>query len=127
MSQSLLKEIDQASREVNAIICNMFTGQEEPKAVYDAANHLIQAGGKRLRPFLTLKTCEIVKGQRDEALQVAASIELIHNFTLIHDDVMDSDYMRRGGPTVHFLWGIPMAIIAGDMLFANYLSDCFVN
>jgi len=119
LSQSLLRELDLASREVNATINSMFTHELEPKAIYDASKHLIHAGGKRLRPFLTLKACEIVGGRRGDALPVAASIELVHNFTIIHDDIMDEDERRRGVPTVHVLWGVPMAIAAGDMLFAK--------
>lgn len=119
MSEPLLRELDRASNEVNVAIDGMFTQAREPKAIYDASEHLIHAGGKRLRPFLALKACEIVGGQRADALPVAASIELIHNFTIIHDDIMDQDSKRRGVPTVHVLWGVPMAINAGDMLFAK--------
>lgn len=119
MSQLLLRALDLASKEVNAEIDRVFLDESEPKVIYEASKHLIHAGGKRLRPFLTLNACEIVGGRRESALQIAASIELIHNFTLIHDDIMDGDSTRRGAPTVHVLWGIPMAIIAGDMLFAK--------
>ncbi len=119
MSELLFKDLDLASEEVNAAINSMFTSDQEPREIYEASKHLIDAGGKRLRPFLTLKACEIVGGRREEALQVAASIELIHNFTIIHDDIMDSDLRRRGVSTVHVLWGVPMAINAGDMLFAK--------
>ncbi|MFH0897248.1 MAG: polyprenyl synthetase family protein [Candidatus Bathyarchaeota archaeon] len=119
MSELLLRELDLASEEVNATINGIFGNIREPKVIYDAAKHLIHAGGKRLRPFLTLKACEIVGGRREDAFSVAASIELIHNFTIIHDDIMDEDSRRRGVPTVHVLWGVPMAINAGDMLFAR--------
>lgn len=119
MSQSLLRELDEISKEVNAAINSIFTNEGYPRDVYDASKHLIHAGGKRLRPFLTLKTCEIVGGRREDALPIATSIELIHNFTLVHDDIMDEDSKRRGVPTVHVLWGIPIAITAGDMLFAK--------
>jgi len=119
LSQLLLKELDIASKEVNAEIESLFSDESEPRVIYDASKHLIQAGGKRLRPFLTLNACDLVGGKREVALQIAASIELIHNFTLIHDDIMDGDATRRGAPTVHVVWGIPMAITAGDMLFAK--------
>jgi len=97
----------------------MFPENLEPQVLYDASEHLLRAGGKRLRPFLVFKACEIVGGQRHDALPVAASIELIHNFTIIHDDIMDDDSKRRGVPTTHVLWGVPLAITAGDMLFAK--------
>jgi len=90
-----------------------------PEALYRAARHLIEAGGKRLRPFLLLKACSLVGGEQREAVPLAAAIELLHNFTLIHDDVMDNDDFRRNVPTVHRLWGVPIAIASGDLLFAK--------
>ena len=119
MSQRLLEEISQASREVSLVINKMFDNSLEPKELYDASKHLIGAGGKRLRPFLVLESCELVGGRWEDALQVAAALEFIHNFTLVHDDIMDRDDKRRGVPTVHTLWGMPIAITAGDMLFAK--------
>jgi len=83
-----------------------------------AAFHLIKLGGKRLRPFVLVKCCELVGGSVEDALPAAVSVELLHNFTLIHDDVMDRDDFRHGAPTVHKVYGEPAAIIAGDMLFA---------
>lgn len=119
MSQELIRQLDEVSREVNQAIDSMFSDFLQPKNLYDASKHLIDAGGKRLRPFLVLKSCELVGGRREEALPVASAIEFIHNFTLIHDDIMDRDEKRRGVPTVHVLWGIPIALVAGDMLFAK--------
>lgn len=97
----------------------MFDDTLEPKKLYAASKHLITAGGKRLRPYLALESCKLVDGRREDALPVAAAVELIHTFTLIHDDIMDSDDTRRGVPTVHTLWGTPLAISAGDLLFAK--------
>lgn len=119
MSQSLQREINTTSKEVNAIINSMFVNEHTPKVIYDASKHLIDAGGKRLRPFLTLKSCEILGGRKEDALYLAASIELVHTFTIIHDDIMDRDFRRRGVPTVHVQWDVPIAITAGDMLFAK--------
>jgi geranylgeranyl diphosphate synthase type I len=90
-----------------------------PEVLYDASRHLVMAGGKRLRPFLTIKSCEAVGGDPTDAIPFAAAFEILHNFTLVHDDVMDNDAMRRGTPTVHTKWGVPMAIAAGDLLFAK--------
>jgi geranylgeranyl diphosphate synthase type I len=115
----LIKDLNLACEEVNAELFSVLADGQEPRAIYEASKHLIGAGGKRIRPFLTLKACEIVGGRREDALPIAASIELIHNFTLVHDDIMDDDDTRRGVATVHVLWGIPIAIIAGDMLFAK--------
>jgi len=92
----------------------------EPEVLYEASLHIIKAGGKRLRPLLVLATARMLGGVEAEAraLPLAAAVEVLHNFTLIHDDIMDQDDFRRGVPTVHKVWGVPMAILAGDLLFA---------
>ncbi|MBM4240088.1 MAG: polyprenyl synthetase family protein [Euryarchaeota archaeon] len=91
----------------------------DPMKLYDASGHLIKAGGKKIRPTLVVLSCEAVGGKAEDALKAAASIELIHTFSLIHDDIMDKDEMRRGEPSVHVIWGEPMAILAGDTLFSK--------
>jgi geranylgeranyl diphosphate synthase type I len=105
-------------KPVDAFI-NELLKPRRPEVLYDASRHLVIAGGKRLRPFLTIKACEIVGGDPRDAIPFAAALEIIHNFTLVHDDVMDNDSMRRGAPTVHTKWGVPIAIAAGDLLFAK--------
>ena len=90
-----------------------------PEVLYEASRHLIKAGGKRLRPYLTVKACEAVGGSPEDAVPYAAALEILHNFTLVHDDIMDHDAFRRGHPTVHKEYGVPMAILAGDLLFAK--------
>lgn len=90
-----------------------------PSTLCEASDHLIKAGGKKLRPVLVILACESVGGRSEDALKTAASMELIHTFSLIHDDIMDKDEMRRGKPSVHTLWGDPMAILAGDTLFSK--------
>ena len=74
--------------------------------------------GKRLRPILCLLTCQATGGDPDQALPAAAAIELVHNFSLVHDDIEDQSPLRRGCPTVWKVWGVPQAINAGDGLFA---------
>ncbi|NPA84645.1 MAG: polyprenyl synthetase family protein [Crenarchaeota archaeon] len=91
----------------------------EPERLYEAARHLPSKGGKRLRPALVLLVAKALGGTTEAALPAAASVELLHNFTLVHDDIMDRDEMRRGVPTVHVVYGEPMAIIAGDLLYAK--------
>ncbi len=86
--------------------------------VYDPIRHVLKAGGKRLRPILTLLAAEAVCGDHARALPTAVGLELLHTFTLVHDDVMDNDLTRRGQPTVHALWGGPIAICVGDGLYA---------
>ncbi|HOK72420.1 MAG TPA: short chain isoprenyl diphosphate synthase IdsA [Methanothermobacter sp.] len=90
-----------------------------PRSLYEASMHLISAGGKKIRPTLALLSCQAVGGEIEDAMNVAVAIELIHTFSLIHDDIMDKDEMRRGEPSVHVLWGEPMAILAGDILFSK--------
>lgn len=90
-----------------------------PATLYQAAWHLPLAGGKRIRPFLTLTSCESVTGDPKTALPFAAALELMHNFTLVHDDIMDRSVLRRNYPTVHVKFGEPSAILAGDLLFAK--------
>ncbi len=91
----------------------------DPSTLCEASDHLIKAGGKKLRPVLVVLSSEAVGGRAQDALKTAASMELIHTFSLIHDDIMDKDEMRRGKPSVHMLWGEPMAILAGDTLFSK--------
>lgn len=98
-------------------------GAQEPLAsVMDPIHHVVAAGGKRIRPVLCLLAAEAISGEIDNAVGVATGIEYLHTFTLVHDDVMDEDLVRRGRPTVHALWGAPMAITAGDGLYALSMS-----
>lgn len=90
-----------------------------PNNLCEASVYLTKAGGKMLRPALTLITSEAVGGSSENALKSAAAIELIHTFSLIHDDIMDDDDMRRGMPSVHKVWGENLAILAGDTLFSK--------
>ena len=78
----------------NAGFVNMFLKKElkgNPKQLYDAASHLILHGGKRLRPFLVLKSYQMLGGKQSDAISAASAVEMIHNFTLVHDDIMDND------------------------------------
>ena len=91
----------------------------DPEELQKSTQHLIMAGGKKIRPSLVVLSSEAVGGTAEVALKTAAAVELIHTFSLIHDDIMDKDEMRRGKPSVHILWGEPMAILAGDTLFSK--------
>lgn len=88
------------------------------KTIYDAMNHSLSAGGKRIRPILTLAACEACGGKAEEALPFACALEMIHTYSLIHDDLpcMDDDDFRRGKPTCHKVFGEAMAVLAGDGL-----------
>lgn len=112
------EQLIQTAEEVNGFIYNILQDRK-PIQLYKASKHLINAGGKRLRPFLTVKSCEAAGGKKKDAIPFAAALEILHSFTLVHDDVMDHDEKRRGKPTVHKIFGEPMAILAGDLLFAK--------
>ncbi len=90
----------------------------QPPELKEACLHLTK-GGKLLRPLLVLASCEAVGGKPLRALRAAAAVEIVHLFTLIHDDIMDESEERRGLKTVHTVWGIPIAITAGDFLLAR--------
>jgi geranylgeranyl diphosphate synthase, type I len=92
---------------------------KKPTALYKASRHLPFAGGKRIRPFLTMISCESVFGDVQKVLPFAAGLELMHNFTLVHDDIMDHSMLRRKLPAVHVKFGEPAAILSGDLLFAK--------
>ena len=83
------------------------------------SRHLVEAGGKRVRPLLTILASQLGKGPVAEVLQAAVVVELTHLATLYHDDVMDSAPYRRGAPTAHEVWGNQVAILAGDLIFAR--------
>lgn len=90
-----------------------------PKDLQEASIYLTKAGGKMLRPCLTLISAEAVGGKKEDAYYASAAIELIHTFSLIHDDIMDDDDMRRGMPSVHKVWDENLAILSGDTLFSK--------
>jgi len=115
-----LSEIDKLSHikklienEIRQLLLPM-----EPVSLYRPMRYTIAAGGKRLRPVLLLLSCEAVGGNIHDSLPAAAAVELLHNFTLVHDDIMDQDDKRRGRETVHKKWNENVAILAGDGLLA---------
>lgn len=112
--------LSEVAAKVHAYIGQLLKTEFPPaETLYQAACHLLKAGGKMLRPYLAVKACEAVGGNPDRAVPAAAAIEVLHTFTLIHDDIIDRDLTRRGVPSVHAKWGEPVAIIAGDFLFSK--------
>ena len=116
-ASSIKGELESYATTVNDFILASLEGK--PKELYQASSHLIRSGGKRLRPFMVIKSCEMLGGTVKRALPAAAAVELVHNFTLVHDDIMDNDEMRHGTATVHRYYGVPLAILAGDILFSK--------
>ncbi|HHE33106.1 MAG TPA: polyprenyl synthetase family protein [Chlorobaculum parvum] len=92
--------------------------KESPETLYAPARYILEGKGKRIRPFLTLLASEAVSGSSENALGVALGIEVLHNFTLMHDDIMDAADLRHGRPTVHKQWDVNAAILSGDMMIA---------
>ncbi len=109
--------IEKNAKIVNKSLNSKLKGN--PKRLYDAAGHLIIHGGKRLRPYMVIRSCQILGGKVSNAMLAASAVEMVHNFTLVHDDIMDNDEMRHGVPTVHKKFGMSVAILAGDVLFSK--------
>lgn len=105
---------------------------KEPENLYEPITYILNLGGKRLRPVLLLMSAELLGGSYKKALDAALAIEIFHNFSLVHDDIMDDAPLRRGKPSVHEKWDINTAILSGDamlinayQLFENYESKTF--
>jgi len=111
-------------------IQNLFNGKE-PSSLYEPCNYIMKSGGKRLRPFLVIMGALAVGGKSKDVLNAAVSVEVLHNFTLVHDDIMDNADIRRGQKTLHIQYDVSTAILAGDNLIAlaylNLLKDCRGN
>ena len=90
--------------------------------LYDPIHYLLSLGGKRIRPVLALAACEAEGGALDAAMPAAMAVELFHNFTLMHDDIMDEAPLRRGRPTVHTKWSENAAILSGDVMYTLALT-----
>jgi geranylgeranyl diphosphate synthase type I len=116
LSHDLGKRKDMIDNALNDYVQVVF-----PEELYRAARHLIEAGGKRLRPSVLLMAAQTVDPDIaiDTIMPAAVSVELIHNFTLIHDDIMDADETRRFIETVHTKWGMSESVLAGDALYAK--------
>ncbi len=87
-----------------------------PYSLYDPLNYIMQGGGKRIRPLMLFFACEAFGGSIENALDAAVAIEILHNFTLVHDDIMDNADTRRGKETIHKKWSVNEAILVGDEL-----------
>lgn len=103
-----------------------------PESLYEPITYILKLGGKRLRPVLTLMTAEIFGADHKKALDAALAVEIFHNFSLVHDDIMDDAPLRRGAQTVHEKWNLNTGILSGDamliqayQLFENYDNETF--
>lgn len=112
------KEIYKYKKRIDEAI-NKYLREGENHTLLDAMRYLPLSGGKRLRPCIALASTKACGGKQQTAMPFAVSLEIIHSFTLIHDDIMDDDVLRRGIPTTHMKYDIPTAINAGDALMAR--------
>ncbi len=99
----------------------------EPASLYDSIRYMLSIGGKRLRPALMIMACNLFREDVSDAIGPALGIEIFHNFTLLHDDIMDRSSMRRNQQTVHGKWGMNTAILSGDamsIMACRYVCKC---
>src|SRR5438093_1384476 len=111
--------LDRVGVRVNAALDRLLPAETvEPATIHKAMRYSIFAGGKRIRPVLTIAACETVDGRAAAAMPLACAVECIHTYSLIHDDLpcMDDDDFRRGKPTNHKVFGEGIAVLAGDAL-----------
>jgi geranylgeranyl diphosphate synthase, type II len=118
-SQAELKEL------VDKAISNLSLSAEAEKLT-DPVKYILSMGGKRLRPVLALMACNLFRDKIDEAVVPASGLEVFHNFTLVHDDIMDQAPIRRSLPTVHVRWNTSQAILSGDVM-AFIANECFLQ
>ena len=110
-----MKHIEQYQHIIETAINNIAL-PDSPKDLYEPVRYIMSLGGKRIRPVLTLLSCELFGGDASKAVQPAIALEVFHNFTLVHDDIMDNAAIRRGKPTVHTRWDNNTAILSGDVM-----------
>ena len=118
-SQAELKEL------VDKALINLIFSSEAEKLVFPV-KYILSIGGKRLRPVISLMSCNLFRDKIDDAILPAAGLEVFHNFTLVHDDIMDQASVRRNLPTVHAKWNINQAILSGDVM-AFIANECFLQ
>lgn len=110
---------------VDKAILNISYNKEAEKLI-DPVKYILSIGGKRLRPVLALMACNLFSDKIDEAIMPATGLEVFHNFTLVHDDIMDQAPVRRNFPTVHNKWNINQAVLSGDVM-AFVANNCFLQ
>jgi geranylgeranyl diphosphate synthase type II len=109
----------QAYQELFSTHLSSLGFEKEPIGLYEPISYIMQLGGKRMRPVLALMACEVAGKDPISALGAATAVELFHNFTLLHDDIMDEATLRRGQQTVHQKWDVNTGILSGDALLVT--------
>ena len=105
-------------RELINYRLNHVVTKQSPVSFYEPVRYVLDCGGKRIRPILVILSCKTVGGNEEDCFNAAVAVEILHNFTLVHDDIMDNDDLRRSRETVHKKWDEATAILAGDGLVA---------
>jgi geranylgeranyl diphosphate synthase type II len=113
-----MTNLEKYTRLVEEAVAN-FSLPQDPNNLYDPLRYFMTLGGKRMRPILTLMATEAFGAQAQEGIQAALAVELFHNFSLIHDDIMDNAPLRRAQATVHEKWNSNIAILSGDVLLVK--------
>lgn len=130
MTAALRTAMEHAAEAVEAALTDALAGEDSDYGrILEAERYSVLGGGKRIRPFLVLEFCRLYGGEERAALPFAAAIELMHCFSLIHDDLpcMDNDSLRRGKPTNHIVYGEALALLAGDDLAIRSLGVAAAN
>lgn len=117
--------IDHWKKQIEAEIKKQAFGHQ-PKSLYEPIRYIMALGGKRLRPLLTVLSYSLYKKDTDSIIKYATAVEAFHNFTLLHDDIMDKAPLRRGKPTVHEKWNVNTAILSGDVMLVK-VYDMFLD
>lgn len=118
-----------SAEKVEAALRSCYPADAEKDTLYNAELYSLMAGGKRIRPFLTLEFCRLFGGSEEAAMPFACAVEMMHTFSLIHDDLpcMDNDDLRRGRPTSHKVFGEATALLAGDSLELRAVKTALLN
>src|SRR5688572_9118697 len=111
-------QIEELLKRIEAEIGSQSFG-DKPQSLYAPIRYIMGLGGKRIRPILTCLGYTVFKNDVDKVIPVAACVETFHNFTLMHDDIMDNAPLRRGKPTVHNKWNVSTAILSGDVMLVK--------
>ncbi|MDB3935074.1 polyprenyl synthetase family protein, partial [Flavobacteriaceae bacterium] len=126
-------DISKYSDALVAHLANKVT-LKEPASLYEPIDYILTLGGKRLRPVLTLMSADFFGGNYKQALDASLAVEMFHNFSLVHDDIMDNAPLRRGHQTVHEKWDVNTGILSGDamlilayQLFETYEPKIFMQ
>ena len=118
IDKSFLYNIKCIQKDIDKVL-STYSFPDSPKYLYDPLKYVLNGKGKRLRPILLMLTGISFGVEKNELQSAALAVELLHNFTLVHDDIMDNDIMRHGQPTVQQKWDIPTSILTGDAIFVE--------